>query len=82
MKNKIDCIYYEDHDKKQLGWCSCKRRGFFCKKSKDDMCNNCRLWDAYIPKTATQVEIEKAQKWNNMSLDEQYANPYEDYFGL
>lgn len=82
MNNKPDCIYYEDCDEEQLGWCSCKRRGFFCEKSKDDMCNCCRLWDDYIPKTATQAEIEKAQKWDNMSLDEQLANPYEIYFGL
>lgn len=82
MDNKPDCIYYEDCDKEQLGWCKCKRKSFFCKKEKNDMCNCCRLWDAYIPKAATQAEIEKAQKWNDMSLDEQYENPYEEYFGI
>lgn len=82
MNNKPDCIYYDDCDKEQLGWCACRRSGFFCEKAKDDMCGCCRLWDAYIPKTATQAEIEKAQKWDNMSLKEQVANPYNEYFGF
>lgn len=78
MSNKPDCIYYEDCDK---WYCACKRRGYFCEKAKDDMCKHCRLWDAYIPKTATQAEIEKAQIWGDMSLDEILENPYEEYFG-
>ena len=82
MINKPDCIYYKDCDKEQLGWCICERRGYLCEKAKDDMCNCCRLWDAYIPVTATQAEIEKAQKWGDMSLDEQLENPYDEYFEL
>ena len=43
------------------------------------MCQQCRLWDAYIPKSASDEEKEKAIKWQNMSYNEQ--PDYHEYFG-
>jgi hypothetical protein len=75
-----DCIYFEDREKEDPGYCSCSHRGYYSRKEKDDMCQQCRLWDAYIPKTASDAEKERAIAWQNMTLVEQLANPYETYF--
>lgn len=75
-----DCIYFEDREKEDPGYCSCARRGYYCRKDKDDMCQQCRLWDNYIPKTASDAEKERAIAWQNMTLAEQLANHYETYF--
>lgn len=44
------------------------------------MCENCKLWDAYIPITASEIEKEKAINWQNKPLSEQ--EDYEEYFRL
>ena len=61
---------------------------YHCKRSKalytqeeldsGEMGRHCRLWDAYIPKDATQEQIDKAVRWQNMSYYEQ--PDYHDYF--
>ena len=70
-----DCVYFEEHEE-DTGWNHCTRSSRL--DSNGELCNCCRLWDSYIPKTATKTEIEKAQKWQNMSYDEQ--PDYDDYF--
>lgn len=70
-----NCIYFEEHEE-DTGWNHCTRSSRL--DNNGELCNCCRLWDSYIPKTATKTEIEKAQKWQNMSYDEQ--PDYDDYF--
>ena len=77
-----DCIYFEETYKEIPKFRHCTyRRSLFEKGVEDNsMCHNCRLWDAYIPKTATEEEKKTAQAWQNMSFDEQ--PDYHDYFSL
>ena len=76
MRNE-DCIYYGGIDEDGMHVCenSCS-----IYSEDENMCHNCRLWDAYTPKKSTKEEIEKAKKWQNMSYEEQLENPYEKYF--
>ena len=76
-----DCIYFKEHqeDSEWPDCCECTRTSKLAlKEDGDDLCSLCRLWDAYIPKGSAPEEIEKAQRWQNMSYKEQ--PDYEDYF--
>ena len=79
-----DCIHFQETYEEIPKYRCCTRSGSLYRKGDEDdiMCQHCRLWDAYIPKSATDAEKEKALMWDNMSLDEQLENPYENYFGL
>ena len=44
------------------------------------MCKNCRLWDSYIPNTASGTEKKKAIEWQNKPYSMQ--EDYEEYFSL
>lgn len=70
-----DCIYFEEHEE-DTKWNHCIRSSSLDNNGK--LCDCCRLWDSYIPKDSTKEEIEKAQKWQNMSYNEQPN--YNDYF--
>ena len=73
---KKDCIYYEDKEKDtKLHHC---KHSHSLYDDNDDMCKNCRLWDAYIPNTSTKQQIEYVQRWQNMPLEKQ--TDYEEYF--
>lgn len=79
---KQDCIYFERtyFDLPKFRHCA-RSRTLFMKGEEDNvMCRHCRLWDAYIPKTATEEEKETAIAWQNMSYDEQPN--YRDYFSI
>jgi hypothetical protein len=41
-------------------------------------CELCRLWDAYIPKSASAAEKEKAKYWQSLPTNEQ--PDYDEYF--
>lgn len=70
-----DCIYFEEKEE-STGWNHCKRS---CSLDNEGhLCDICRLWDSYIPKNSSPEEIERAKRWQDMSLDEQ--PDYEDYF--
>lgn len=72
---KEDCIYFEAEEE-DTGLNHCKRS---CTLNTDGrLCEFCRLWDSYIPKSSSSAEIERAIEWQNMSYDEQ--PDYEDYF--
>ena len=79
---KPDCIYFEEiyAELPQFRHCTHSRSLF--KKGEEDetMCKNCRLWDAYIPKTATEEEKATAIAWQNMSYGEQ--PDYRDFFSI
>lgn len=79
-----DCIHFEEVHWQNPEFRCCSYSGGLYKIGVDDntMCQHCRLWDAYIPQSATTAEKEKAFEWQQMSLEEQLANPYEEYFGL
>lgn len=78
---KTDCISFDEDEE---GNVSCLSRGYFICKEKleqgETMCENCRLWDDYIPETATKAEIDKAVEWQNMPWGEQ--PDYEQHFNL
>ena len=80
MKN--DCIYFQIKDKDLPQYHVCIRSGILYHNEKEAniMCENCRLWDAYIPNTASEIEKEKAIHWQNKQLFEQ--EDYEEYFGI
>ena len=42
------------------------------------MCKYCRLWDSYIPDSASESEKNKAIEWQNKDYDNQ--EDYEEYF--
>lgn len=72
---KLDCIYYEE-EYEDMGMHHCKySHTLYEHNEKDIMCNNCRLWDAYIPKSSNRSQIDKAIEWQNKQYDEQ-----EDYY--
>lgn len=78
-----DCIYFEESLADDPEYHHCQYSHSLCKKEERDeqeMCRNCRLWDAYIPKDSTQEQIEYAQRWQNMPYEEQVKHPYEEYF--
>ena len=77
-----DCIFFEETYKELPQYRHCTHSRSLFKKDEEDaiMCNNCRLWDAYIPITATQAQVDKAKDWQNMSFNEQ--PDYHEYFGL
>ena len=77
-----DCIYFEETYKEIPKFRHCKYSRSLFEKGVDDncMCHNCHLWDAYIPKTATEEEKKTAKAWQNMSYNEQ--PDYYDYFSL
>lgn len=75
---KTDCIFYvASYD---LKFRCCKCSGTLYVKGEDDntMCKGCRLWDNYIPQSATEEEKIKALRWQSMSLMDQ--PDYYDYF--
>lgn len=77
---KKDCIYFQNTGKGNLPLL-CKYRGSLHSiDEEEDMCRCCRLWDAYIPENSSDKEIEKAQIWQHMPLEEQEKFPYEEYF--
>jgi len=78
----IDCIFFEETYEELPWYRHCTHSRSLFKKGEEDniMCHNCRLWDAYIPTTATQAQVDKAKEWQNMSLNEQ--PDYHEYFGL
>ena len=77
---KEDCIFFKKSNENILGYSECSCLGYLQNKnhSEDDMCRNCRLWDAYIPISATDQEKEKALSWQSMSLTKQ--PDYYEYF--
>ena len=77
MEIKKDCIYYyKDIEENTILHC-CKYSNSFCYNN-ENICKKCRLWDAYIPKTATKEQIKYAQIWQNIPLNE--LPDYEEYF--
>lgn len=74
---KQDCIFFKEHDEDLPEYHVCKYRGALMKPTDKD-CDLCRLWDAYIPESASEFEKEKALTWLNMPFNEQ--PDYEDYF--
>lgn len=77
---KPDCIYFEREYAELPHFRHCTYSRSLFKKGEEDktMCKHCRLWDAYIPKTATEEEKATAIAWQNMSYGEQ--PDYRDYF--
>ena len=77
-ENCKNCIYLTRN--KDYDCPECLHRGTLMSdeevESRDNMC---RIWDAYIPKEATEEEIEYAQKWQDMPYSEQ--PDYDEYFG-
>ena len=60
-----DCIYFEEKEE-STGWNHCKKS---CKMDKEGyLCDTCRLWDSYIPKTASPSAIEGAKRWQECRL--------------
>lgn len=79
---KEDCIFYEETYVPNPKFRHCKRECLLYVKGEEDntMCEGCRLWDNYIPQSATEEEKIKAIKWQNMPLEEQ--PDYHDYFDI
>lgn len=79
---KTDCVYFEETYEEIPKFRHCKHSCSLFEKGKEDdkMCQNCRLWDAYIPKTATDEEKATAIAWQNMSYEEQ--PDYRDFFSI
>jgi len=77
MVNK-DCLYYEEKEK-DTGMRHCKYSGTLFKEN-EKMCDNCRLWDAYIPRNSTNEQIEYAKQWQDSEYDEQ--DDYNSYFEM
>lgn len=77
---KEDCIYFEEtyEPSPEFRYCTCMNKLFVKDEEDSTMCEVCRLWDNYIPQSATDAEKEKAIKWQNMSLEEQ--PDYDNYF--
>ena len=68
-----DCIYFDVEKKESTGWNQCKK--FYKIDNEGFLCNTCKLWDSYIPKTASPSAIEGAKRWQDMqairSIDNQ-----------
>lgn len=81
---KRDCIYFEATYKElefpKFRHCSYSKALFVKGQEDEDMCKNCRLWDAYIPKSSTPEQINKAKMWQNLPLDKQ--PDYHEFFKL
>lgn len=77
---KEDCIYFEETygPSPEFRHCTCMDKLFVKGEEDRTMCETCRLWDNYIPCSATDAEKEKAIKWQNMPLMDQPH--YYDYF--
>lgn len=77
---KPDCIFFEETYEEIPKYRHCKHtKGLFLKGKEDsEMCKNCRLWDAYIPESASKEERDKAIAWQNMSYADQ--PDYDEYF--
>lgn len=77
---KPDCIFFEEtyKDDPRFRHCTCSCTLYLKGEEDNTMCNRCRLWDNYIPKSATEWGKEKAIKWQNMPSEEQ--PDYYDYF--
>ena len=72
-----DCIFFEEREA-DTGMKHCLRSRIL--DNGDSLCDYCRLWDAYIPKSSSVIEREKAIEWQNMPLEKQ--PDYEDYFKI
>lgn len=71
-----DCIFFEVEDDDGVGTYYCSRTMFI-----DDcgnLCRHCRLWDSYIPVSASKEEVKRAVEWQDLPLALQ--PPYEEYF--
>lgn len=77
MRN-IDCIYYGGIDKDTKMHICKHNRSLFMENEK--MCEHCKLYDSYIPNTATESQIERAKKWDKIPFEEQPN--YKEYFNL
>lgn len=77
-----DCIYHVDKWEDNPRYHVCKYSGTLYESGVEDntMCQHCRLWDSYIPQTASDAQKENAIKWQNMPADEQPS--YEEYFNV
>lgn len=77
---KEDCIFYEETYEPipEFRHCTCMGKLFVKGEEDSTMCGFCRLWDNYIPQSASDSQKEKAIKWQNMPLAEQ--PDYDDYF--
>lgn len=75
---KLDCLYYEDKEE-DTGFHHCKLLHTLYKEDENNtMCRNCVLWDNYIPKSATEEQIKKAQEWQDKGFLDQ--EDYYEYF--
>lgn len=72
---KTDCIYFKEKDE-DTGMNCCTRSSIL--DGEGNLCNNCRLWDSYIPQNASKANIERALVWQNAPLDTQ--PDYFEYF--
>ena len=73
---KENCIHYGGIDKDtNLYLCKYKRILY---NKEENMCKHCRLWDAYIPDSASESEKNKAIEWQNKDYDNQ--EDYEECF--
>ena len=77
MRN-TDCIYYVGIDE-DTGMHVCKYSHSLY-KDEEDMCKNCKLWDAYIPATSNKAQIERAKYWQSLIGDEQPN--YDEFFKI
>lgn len=77
---KTDCIFFEDTYEEIPHFRHCiNNKTLYTKGVEDDvMCGNCRLWDSYIPESASDDEKATAIEWQEMAYAEQ--PDYEDYF--
>lgn len=73
---KEDCIHFGGIDK-DTNLYYCKDSGSLYTKE-EHMCKYCRLWDSYIPDSASESEKNKAIEWQNKDYDNQ--EDYEEYF--
>lgn len=66
-----DCIFFEETYEELPQYRHCIHSKSLFKKGDEDhkMCQFCRLWDAYIPKTATEEEKETAIAWQNCRME-------------
>lgn len=77
---KTDCIFFVDTWAEDPHYHVCNHNRSLYEIGKEDntMCQYCRLWDAYIPQSASEQEKEKAIRWQNMPLGKQ--PDYHKYF--
>lgn len=77
---KTDCIFFEAKCSSLPDYRVCNRTSalYIAGKEDDEMCQQCRLWDSYIPSSATEYQKEKAITWQDMELTVQ--PDYNEYF--